>query len=61
VKAIKTTVDHERALARIEELFTAKPGTPDGDELEILLQFVETYEAKEYPINLEQGTEHDRR
>jgi HTH-type transcriptional regulator / antitoxin HigA len=51
-KVIKTTVEHERALARIEELFTAKPGTPDGDELELLLLLVETYEAKEYPIDL---------
>ncbi len=51
-KVIKTTVEHERALARIEELFTAKPGTPDGDELELLLLLVETYEAKVYPIDL---------
>ena len=51
-KVIKTTVEHERALERIEELFTAKPGTPDGDELELLLLLVETYEAKEYPIDL---------
>jgi HTH-type transcriptional regulator/antitoxin HigA len=51
-KVIKTTVEHERALARIEELFMAKPDTPDGDELELLLLLVETYEAKEYPIDL---------
>jgi HTH-type transcriptional regulator/antitoxin HigA len=51
-KVIKTTVEHERALERIEELFTAKPGTPDGDELELLQLLVETYEAKEYPIDL---------
>jgi HTH-type transcriptional regulator / antitoxin HigA len=51
-KVIKTTVEHERALARIEELFTAKPGTPEGDDLELLLLLVETYEAKEYPIDL---------
>jgi HTH-type transcriptional regulator / antitoxin HigA len=51
-KVIKTTMEHERVLARIEELFTAKPGTPEGDELELLLLLVETYEAKEYPIDL---------
>jgi HTH-type transcriptional regulator / antitoxin HigA len=51
-KVIKTTVEHEGALARIEELFTAKPGTPEGDELELLLLLVEAYEAKEYPIDL---------
>jgi HTH-type transcriptional regulator/antitoxin HigA len=51
-KVIKTTAEHERALARIEELFTAKPGTPNGDELELLILLVETYEAKEFPIDL---------
>jgi HTH-type transcriptional regulator/antitoxin HigA len=51
-KVIKTTAEHKRALARIEELFTAKPGTPKGDELELLILLVETYEAKEFPIDL---------
>jgi HTH-type transcriptional regulator/antitoxin HigA len=51
-KVIKTTAEHERAIARIEELFTAKPGTPKGDELELLILLVETYEAKEFPIDL---------
>lgn len=49
---IKTTAEHELAIARIEELFTAKPGTPKGDELELLILLVETYEAKEFPIDL---------
>jgi HTH-type transcriptional regulator/antitoxin HigA len=51
-KVIKTTAEHELAIARIEELFTAKPGTPKGDELELLILLVETYEAKEFPIDL---------
>ena len=51
-KVIKTTAENERALARIEELFKAKPGTPKGDELELLILLVETYEAKEFPIDL---------
>jgi HTH-type transcriptional regulator/antitoxin HigA len=51
-KVIKTTAEHKRALARIEELYTAKPGTPKGDELELLILLVETYEAKEFPIDL---------
>ena len=51
-KVIKTTLEHERARARLEELFTAKPRTPEGDEFELLLLLVETYEAKEYPIEL---------
>jgi HTH-type transcriptional regulator / antitoxin HigA len=51
-KVIKTTAEHERALARVEELFTAKPGTAEGDELELLLLLVEIYEEKEFPIEL---------
>ncbi len=51
-KVIKTTAEHESALARVEELFTAKPGTAEGDELELLLLLVETYEEKEFPIEL---------
>jgi HTH-type transcriptional regulator / antitoxin HigA len=51
-KVIKTTVEYERALARVEQLFTAKPDTAEGDELELLLLIVETYEKKEFPIDL---------
>ena len=51
-KVIKTTSEYERALARVKELFTAKSGTTDGDELELLLLLVETYEEKEFPIDL---------
>lgn len=55
-KVIKTAAEHERALARIEELFTAKPGTPAGDELELLILLVVTYEEKEFPIDLPDAT-----
>jgi len=51
-KIIKTKAEHKRALARIEELFTAKRGTAEGDELELLLLIVETYEASRFPIDL---------
>ena len=51
-KVIKTTEEHDQALARIEELFSAKPGTPEGDELELLVLLVETYEAEKFPIEL---------
>jgi HTH-type transcriptional regulator/antitoxin HigA len=51
-KLIKTAADHAAALTRIEELFSAKPGTPDGDELDLLVTLVELYEEKQFPINL---------
>ena len=35
---------------RIEALLDAEPGTPEGDELELLVSFVEVYEEEHYPI-----------
>ena len=49
-KIIKTDSEYQAALARIEKIFDARPGTPKGDELELLLLLVETYEEKAYPI-----------
>ncbi len=51
-KIIKTEAQYQAALARIEKIFDAKPGTPKGDELELLLLLVETYEASAYPVDL---------
>ncbi|WP_287130243.1 ImmA/IrrE family metallo-endopeptidase [Candidatus Cyanaurora vandensis] len=51
-KVIKTETDYQDALTRIEMLFEAKPGSPDGDELELLITLVERYEEKVYPIDL---------
>lgn len=42
--------DYRMALKRIETIFNAKPGTPEGDELELLASFVEAYEEEHYPI-----------
>lgn len=50
LKPIKTEVDYRAALKRLEEIFDAKPGSPESDELEILGLMVENYENKHYPI-----------
>ncbi|HEY3963223.1 MAG TPA: transcriptional regulator [Planctomycetaceae bacterium] len=50
-KVIKTEAEHEAVLARIDRIFDAKPGTPKGDELELLLLLVETFEERAYPID----------
>lgn len=50
-KIIKTEAEYQAAFARINKIFDAKPGTPKGDELELLLLLVETYEDKVYPID----------
>lgn len=51
-KVIKTQAQYEATLARIEAIFDAKLGTAKGDELELLLPVVESYEDKTYPIGL---------
>ena len=51
-KIIKTEADYEAALTRIEKIFAARPGTADGDELELLTVLVELYEAEQFPIDL---------
>lgn len=50
VRLIKTSSDHKAALKRIDEIFHARPGTAEGDELELLLHLVEAFEAAQYPI-----------
>jgi HTH-type transcriptional regulator/antitoxin HigA len=50
-KVIKTEAEHRAALARIEEIFDAKPGTAEGDELELLTTLVDLYEKEAFPID----------
>jgi len=50
IRPIKTEADYEAALAEIEELFEAEPGTPEGDRLEVLTTLVEAYEDAHYSI-----------
>ena len=47
---IRTEEEYEAALARIAEIFHAEIGTPEGDELDALVDLVELYEDKHYPI-----------
>lgn len=50
IKVIKTEDEYTQYLERINEIFDAKPGTEEGDELELLVTLVEQYEKKEYEI-----------
>ncbi|WP_277111278.1 helix-turn-helix domain-containing protein [Chryseobacterium taklimakanense] len=52
IKPIKTERDYNIALDRLEEIFDAKPGTSEGDELEVLGILIEKYEDENYPIDL---------
>ena len=51
IRSIRNKRDHEAALARIEELWDAKSGTPEFDELDVLAALVERYEEKIFPID----------
>lgn len=50
IQPIHSEKDYQKALDRIEEIFDAKPGTKEGDELEILGVLVDEYERKHFPI-----------
>lgn len=51
-KVIKNDCDYETALARIDQLMDAAPGTPEGEELELLATLVEVYEDKHVSMEL---------
>ena len=42
--------DHKAALEAIEQLWDARPGTPEHDTLEALATLVEQYEKKTFPL-----------
>ena len=50
LKPIRSDLDLERALKRIDELWGVKPGTAKGDELDVLMLLVEKYEDERFPI-----------
>lgn len=49
IQPIHTEDDYQKALDRIEEIFDAKPGSDEGDELETLGILVDEYEKKHFP------------
>lgn len=52
IKPIKTKKDYQQALDRLETIFDALPGTPEGDELEVLGILIDKYEQEHFPIDL---------
>ena len=50
IKPVRTEQDYEDALARIDALMDAAPGSPEFDELDILADLVEHYESKYEPM-----------
>ena len=50
INLIRTEADFVAAEARLYALRNAAPGTPDGDEYELLADLVEQYDNRHYPI-----------
>ena len=51
-KPIITEKDYQEALERLELIFDAKRGTPEGNELEILSILIDKYENENFPIGM---------
>ena len=51
IQPIRNASDHESALKRIDALMSARNGTPEGDELEVLAMLVDVYEQEHFPID----------
>ena len=52
ITPIKNEKDYQNALNRLEEIFDAKKGTEQGDELEILSILIDRYENENFPIGM---------
>ena len=48
-RVIKTEADYQLAMERLEVIFDAEPGTPEGDELELLSLLIDNYEKNSFP------------
>jgi HTH-type transcriptional regulator / antitoxin HigA len=51
IRPIRSQADYDAAVAEIERLWNADPGTDDGDKLDILATLVEKYENEHWPID----------
>ncbi len=50
LKLIGNDRELDRALTRIDELWGSRPGTAEGDELDVLMLLVEKYEDEHFAI-----------
>lgn len=50
IRPVNTEQAYDEAIERIETLWGAESGTPEGDELDVLLTLVEVYEKANHPV-----------
>ena len=51
VRPIRTENDYDAALAEVDALMDAVPGTAEGDRLDVLVTLIEAYEARHWAID----------
>lgn len=49
-KVLKTGADYNKAAIRMMEIFQAEPGTPESDELDLLIVLIKDYDDKHYGL-----------
>jgi HTH-type transcriptional regulator/antitoxin HigA len=49
-KILKTEADYQKASIRMMEIFEARPGTKEFDELELLIVLIKDYDDKHYVL-----------
>ena len=48
---IKSEAEYEAALEHVDSLMSARPGSPEADELELWVHIIESYEESNFPID----------
>ena len=55
IRPIRTDQDHRAALEEIDACWGAPEGSEEGDKLDVLVVLVESYEARRWPIEGDEG------
>ena len=51
IKAIRNDAGLQEVLKRLEPVFQAEAGTPEADEMEMLVAMIEAYEQEHYAFS----------
>ena len=51
IKPIRSKADYRAALKAVENLMSARAGSPEGDRLDVMVTLIEAYERKHYPLD----------